>query len=96
MNRIKKSKNQLHEMKDKELKVDYVNHVSISSTNDEYILDFFLAAPPRAILVNRVAMNLSSVKTFVKNLSERLENQTLGEDSNNNSPFHLVSEKVEA
>ena len=42
MNRIKKSKNQLHGMKDKELKVNYVNHVSISSTNDEYILDFFL------------------------------------------------------
>jgi hypothetical protein len=58
---------------DVELKGAYSNMMQIVHTKEEFILDFFLNAPPQGILASRVIMSPSHAKRMVMALQENLK-----------------------
>lgn len=74
--------------KELEIKVDqeklegnYSNLMKVSHTEEEFILDFFLASPPQGVLNSRVVMSPGHVKRLIKALQENIKNyeQKFGE-----------------
>lgn len=58
--------------KDEELKGNYSNLMQILHTKGEFILDFFLVAPPEGILASRVIMSPGHLKRMIKALQENV------------------------
>lgn len=51
--------------KDEELKGKYSNLMQIAHSKEEFILDFFLVAPPEGILTSRVIMSPGHLKRMI-------------------------------
>jgi hypothetical protein len=60
-------------VKDEELKGAYSNLMQIVHTKEEFILDFFLNAPPQGILASRVIMSPGHAKRMIMALQENLK-----------------------
>lgn len=58
--------------KDDDLKGAYSNLMQVLHTKEEFILDFFLTAPPQGILASRVIMSPGHLKRMVKALQENV------------------------
>lgn len=58
--------------KDEDLKGVYSNLMQVLHTKEEFILDFFLNAPPEGILVSRIIMSPGHLKRMVKALQENV------------------------
>ena len=58
--------------KDEDLKGAYSNMMQILHTKEEFILDFFLTAPPEGMLASRVIMSPGHVKRMIKALQENV------------------------
>ncbi|KPJ72531.1 hypothetical protein AMJ48_03175 [Parcubacteria bacterium DG_74_1] len=58
--------------KEDDLKGVYSNLTQILHTKEEFILDFFLAAPPEGILISRVIMSPGHIKRLIKALQENI------------------------
>lgn len=58
--------------KDEDLKGTYSNMMQILHTKEEFILDFFLTAPPEGVLASRVIMSPGHVKRMIKALQENI------------------------
>lgn len=58
--------------KDEELKGAYSNLMQVSHMKEEFILDFFLAAPPQGILASRVIISPGHLKRMIKALQENV------------------------
>jgi hypothetical protein len=60
--------------KDDDLKGSYSNMMQVTHTKEEFILDFFLTAPPQGVLASRVIMSPGHlkrmIKAFVENISK--------------------------
>ncbi len=80
--------------KDKELSADYSNQILISSRKNEFILDFIFSAPPRPILVKRIAINRDSANALLKTLTQSIDMENDNEEKKYN--FSLMKPKVEA
>lgn len=59
--------------KDEDLKGTYSNLMQILHTKEEFVLDFFLTAPPEGVLVSRVIMSPGHLKRMIKALQENIE-----------------------
>lgn len=59
--------------KDSDLKGAYSNLMQIVHTKEEFVLDFFLTAPPQGILASRVIMNPGHIKRMLKALEENIK-----------------------
>ncbi len=58
--------------KDEDLKGVYSNMMQILHTKEEFILDFFLTAPPEGMLASRVIMSPGHVQRMIKALQENV------------------------
>ena len=58
--------------KDEDLKGNYSNVMQVTHTKEEFILDFFLTAPPQGILASRVIMSPGHIKRVMKALQENI------------------------
>jgi len=58
--------------KDDDLKGAYSNLMQVLHTKEEFILDFFLTAPPQGVLASRVIMSPGHVKRMLKALQENI------------------------
>ena len=58
--------------KDEDLKGNYSNVMQVTHTKEEFILDFFLTAPPQGILASRVIMSPGHIKRVIKALQENI------------------------
>lgn len=58
---------------DEQLKGDYSNMMQVQHTKEEFILDFFLVAPPQGILVSRVIMNPGHFKRMIRAFQTNIE-----------------------
>lgn len=58
---------------DEDLKGVYANMIQITHTQEELVLDFLLAFPPRGSLVSRVVMSPGHTKRMLKALQENIE-----------------------
>jgi hypothetical protein len=58
--------------KDEDLKGSYSNMMQVTHTKEEFILDFFLTAPPQGILASRVIMSPGHLKRMIKALVENI------------------------
>jgi hypothetical protein len=58
--------------KDEDLKGNYSNIMQVTHTKEEFILDFFLTAPPQGILASRVIMSPGHLKRMIKALVENI------------------------
>jgi len=58
--------------KDEDLKGSYSNIMQVTHTKEEFILDFFLTAPPQGILSSRVIMSPGHLKRMIKALVENI------------------------
>ena len=76
------------EQQELEIKVDqeklegnYSNLMKITHTEEEFILDFFLASAPQGVLNSRVIMSPGHVKRLIKTLQKNVKNyeQKFGE-----------------
>lgn len=55
------------------LEGNYSNLMKVSHTEEEFILDFFLASPPKGVLNSRVIMSPGHVKRLIKALQENVK-----------------------
>ena len=58
--------------KNEELKGNYSNLMRILHTKEEFILDFFLASPPGAILTSRIIMSPGHAKRMIIALQDNI------------------------
>jgi hypothetical protein len=58
--------------KDDDLKGAYSNLMQVLHTKEEFILDFFLTAPPQGVLASRIIMSPGHVKRMLKALQENV------------------------
>jgi len=58
--------------KDEDLKGNYSNMMQILHTKEEFILDFFLTAPPEGMLASRIIMSPGHLKRMIKALQENI------------------------
>jgi hypothetical protein len=58
---------------DEQLKGDYSNMMQVQHTKEEFILDFFMVAPPQGILASRVIMNPGHFKRMIRALQTNIE-----------------------
>ncbi len=59
--------------RNEDLKGVYSNLMQIIHNKEEFILDFFLNAPPGGMLVSRVIMNPGHLKRMNRTLQENME-----------------------
>ena len=59
-------------IKDEDLRGVYSNLMQVWHTKDEFILDFFLAAPPNGILNSRVIISPRHLKRVMKALQDNV------------------------
>ncbi len=59
-------------IKDEDLKGVYSNLMQILHTKEEFVLDFFLTAPPEGILASRVIMSPGHLKRMLRALEENV------------------------
>jgi len=66
---------------EEKLEGNYSNLMKVSHTEEEFILDFFLASPPQGVLNSRVIMSPGHVKRLIKALQENVKKyeQNFGE-----------------
>lgn len=60
-------------VRDEDLKGIYSNLMQVFHAKEEFILDFFLTAPPEGILASRVIMSPGHLKRMIKALQENVE-----------------------
>lgn len=60
-------------IKDDDLKGGYSNIMQVLHTKEEFILDFFLSAPPEGILSSRVIMSPGHLKRMIGALGENVK-----------------------
>jgi len=59
-------------VKDEDLKGVYSNLMQVLHTKEEFVLDFFLTAPPEGILATRIIMSPGHIKRMLKAIEENL------------------------
>jgi hypothetical protein len=60
-------------VRDEELKGAYSNLMQILHTKEEFVLDFFLSAPPQGILAARVMVSPAHAKRIAQALAENVK-----------------------
>ena len=72
------NKNNNQELKikilDEQLKGSYSNAMQVSHTKNEFVLDFFSAFRPEGILVSRIIMSPSHLKSMITALEQNVNN----------------------
>lgn len=59
--------------KDEDLKGSYSNLMQIVHSKEEFIMDFFLNAPPEGIMVSRVVMSPGHIKRMIAALQDNMK-----------------------
>ena len=60
-------------VRDEELKGAYSNLLQILHTKEEFVLDFFLNAPPQGMLASRVVVSPGHAKRIAQALAENIK-----------------------
>ena len=60
-------------VKDEDLKGAYSNLMQVVHTKEEFVLDFFLNAPPQGIMASRVIMSPGHAKRVAMALAENIK-----------------------
>jgi len=58
---------------DEELKGKYSNLMQITHTQEEFVLDFFLAVPPQGTLASRIILSPGHLKRMLAALQDNIE-----------------------